>query len=39
MAITNESIQHVKRWNNLTGYVVLGHVCPWCMYCSTVNVP
>lgn len=38
MAITNESIQHVRRWNNLTGYVVLGHVCPWCMTCYDVQL-
>jgi hypothetical protein len=31
MAITPEQILEVQRWNNLTGYIVAGHVCPWCI--------
>jgi hypothetical protein len=31
MSITRQQINDVQRWNNLTGYIVAGHVCPWCL--------
>lgn len=31
MAITPEQVIEVQRWDNLTGYLVTGHICPWCV--------